>query len=135
MNKRIWLIDSTLRDGEQSPGLDFSRKEKEKLSVMLAETGVDELEAGTPAMGKTEQEDIRAIARLHLPCRLTCWCRAKKEDIELAADCNSDSVHISFPVSPILMNAMNKDKSWVFAQSEELIPFALKHFRYVSVGA
>ena len=130
----IWLIDTTLRDGEQSPGVAFSRNQGNHC-IMLAEAGIDELEVGTPAMGEIEQEDIRAIARLNLPCRLTCWCRARREDIEDAAKCGTGSIHISFPVSSILMNAMNKEETWVLAQLEELLVFARNRFQFVSVGA
>ena len=131
----IWLIDTTLRDGEQSPGVAFSRGAKETIASMLAAAGIDELEVGTPAMGKTEQADIRAIGRLNLSCRLTCWCRARREDIEDAAKCDTGSIHISFPVSSILMSAMKKDESWVLAQLRELLAFACNRFQYVSVGA
>lgn len=131
----IWLIDSTLRDGEQSPGVVFSRKTKENIAVMLAEAGIDELEVGTPAMGKSERQDIRAISKRNLPCRLTCWCRARIEDIEDAARCHTGSIHISFPVSTILMNALNKDEAWVLTQLRELLPHARSHFDFVSVGA
>ena len=86
-------------------------------------------------MGKIEQADIRAISRLKLSCRLTCWCRARRDDIEDAAKCNTGSIHISFPVSSILMKAMKKDESWVLAQLKELLAFARKRFQFVSVGA
>ena len=129
------MIDTTLRDGEQSPGVAFNRRTKETIASMLAEAGIDELEVGTPAMGKTEQEDIRAIASLKLPCRLTCWCRARRDDIDDAAKCDTGSIHISFPVSFILMKAMKKDESWVLAQLKELLAFARKRFQFVSVGA
>jgi homocitrate synthase NifV len=129
------MIDTTLRDGEQSPGVAFNRKTKETIASMLAEAGIDELEVGTPAMGKAEQEDIRAIASLKLPCRLTCWCRARRDDIDDAAKCDTGSIHISFPVSSILMKAMKKDESWVLAQLKELLAFARKRFQFVSVGA
>ncbi len=134
-SKPIWLIDTTLRDGEQSPGVAFNRKTKETIASMLAEAGIDELEVGTPAMGKTEQEDILTIASLKLPCRLTCWCRARRDDIDDAAKCDTGSIHISFPVSSILMKAMKKDEYWVLSQLKELLAFARKRFQFVSVGA
>lgn len=93
-NKRIWLIDSTLRDGEQAPGVSFRCDEKLTIAEMLAAVGVDELEVGTPAMGPSEQSAIRAIHALHLPCRLTCWCRALASDLKLADACGTGSVHI-----------------------------------------
>ena len=50
---------------------------------------------GTPAMGDEEIAAIRAIVGLNLPCRLTAWCRASRGDIDLAAACGVDAVHIS----------------------------------------
>ena len=61
--------------------------------------GCTELEVGTPAMGDEEIAAIRAIVGLRLPCRLTAWCRASREDIDLAAACGVDAVHFSLPVS------------------------------------
>jgi isopropylmalate/homocitrate/citramalate synthase len=108
----IWLIDSTLRDGEQTSGVVFGNKEKIRIAQMLDEIGIDELEAGTPAMGENEQSIIRAISRLNLHVRISVWCRAVTQDIELAAFTEILGVHIAFPVSDIQLSAMYKDWEW-----------------------
>lgn len=131
----VYIIDSTLRDGEQAPGVSFRRRDKLRLAEMMADAGVDELEAGIPAMGEEERSCIREIIDLQLPCRISCWCRAKREDIEFAAGLKIEGVHISFPVSSILLKAIGKDEAWVFKKLEELVPIAGSLFPWVSVGA
>ncbi|MCK5543026.1 MAG: hypothetical protein KAI40_10070 [Desulfobacterales bacterium] len=133
--KRIWIVDTTLRDGEQAPGVVFKTKEKLEIALMLAETGVDEIEVGIPAMGDIACKGIRKIVNLNLPCALSSWCRAKRQDIELAATCNTQGVHISFPTSSILLKTFEKDEKWALNSLKELILFAKKHFDFVSVGA
>ncbi len=132
---KIQIADTTLRDGEQAPGVVFSRETKIRMAQMLADIGVDELEVGIPAMGEEECSTIKALAGLKLPSRLITWCRAKRKDIEMAAECNTGSVHISFPVSSILLKAIGKDRAWVLDSLVNLIPFAEKYFDYISIGA
>jgi homocitrate synthase NifV len=131
----VHIIDTTLRDGEQAPGVAFSATEKMSILRMLDDTGVDELEVGIPAMGQSACDEIREMVALRPGCLLTSWCRALEADVELAAECGTDGVHISFPVSPILLRAMGKRQDWVLSRLAALIPPALRRFRMVSVGA
>ncbi len=135
-NKRkIWMVDTTLRDGEQAPGVVFSTREKLDIAATLAGIGVDEIEAGIPAMGEMACLDIKKIAKLNLPCILSSWCRAKTEDLEKAATCNTPGVHISFPTSSVLLKTFDKDEAWVMNSLEELVGLGRKYFDQVSVGA
>ncbi|MEI8102837.1 MAG: homocitrate synthase [Chlorobium sp.] len=130
-----WIIDTTLRDGEQAPGVVFSAAEKIEIASLLADAGVDELEIGYPAISHDEQETIRTIVAQHLPVRLTSWSRAKWEDIEAAVACGTEAVHISFPLSALYLLLMEKEYGWVEKQLQELVPKAKKYFSIVSVGA
>ncbi|MBT8043104.1 MAG: homocitrate synthase [Kiritimatiellales bacterium] len=130
-----YLIDTTLRDGEQMPGCVFSREEKLRIASAVAETGIGEIEAGIPVMGPTEQQDIQAIIALNLPCRITGWCRAALSDLDAAETAGLDAVHLSFPISDHHFRALGKSKNWVFQALEKVLPEALKRFDYVSVGA
>lgn len=130
-----YFIDTTLRDGEQAPGVVFSFAEKLRIAALLDGAGVPELEIGTPAMGETEIEGIRYLCRMGFRFKTLAWCRANKHDILCASRAETNGVHISFPVSAILLEAMDKNKSWVINQLIDLLEFALPLFDYVTVGA
>lgn len=133
--KTVWMIDTTLRDGEQAPGVAFSLADKMHIASLLVAAGVDELEVGTPAMGLEEREAIRSIAKKFPLVRTTGWCRALEKDVIDAARCETPGVQISFPVSDLLLKAMGKDRDWVRREVDSIIPVAEKLFDFVSVGA
>ena len=134
-NRQIWMVDTTLRDGEQAPGVVFRPLERIVIAQELAACGIDEIEAGIPAMGRASCREISALARLGLPCTLSSWCRAVKKDIELASDCRTPGVHISFPTSSILLRTFDKTEGWVLERLEELVRYARGYFDRISVGA
>lgn len=130
-----YFIDTTLRDGEQSPGVVFSLPEKIRIAALLNGAGVPEIEIGTPAIGEKEIQDIRTIVDMGFDFKTLSWCRATKNDIRSALLAGTNGVHISFPVSVLLMNVMGKSTTWVFQQLKELIDFASPMFDYVTIGA
>ena len=131
----IWLIDTTLRDGEQAPGVAFGADDKVRIAHRLDETGIDEIEAGTPVMGAGEQAVIRRIVNEKLHARISVWCRALTTDLEAAAATGARGVHIAFPVSEVQLTALNRSWRWVSDTLPQIVQQAKQLFAHVSVGA
>jgi homocitrate synthase NifV len=131
---RPLILDTTLRDGEQAPGVAFNSEQKVQLARDLAAVGIDELELGTPAMGQAERETMAQISDLRLPVRTSVWCRGIVGDVELARETHADAIHLSLPVSPLQLKAMNKQRDEVMRSLSVAIASARETFEFISVG-
>lgn len=100
-HNRLTIIDTTLRDGEQSAGVAFSYKEKLSIAKHLDALGVDVIEAGIPVMSKHEKETIHAILGLGLKANILTWNRMNIKDIKASIETGAKDVHISVPVSDL----------------------------------
>jgi len=129
------IIDTTLRDGEQSPGVVFTLDEKLRIAGMLEDCGIKELEVGTPAMGADELRMIREIVQAGFRFDKLCWARAKEFDIEESAKTGANRINISFPVSDVQLSAMGRNTDWVMNQLRPIISFARQRFDFIAIGA
>src|SRR5213083_841360 len=88
---RVLIFDTTLRDGEQSPGISLNAAEKLEIAHQLARLGVDVIEAGFPIASPGDFEAVQAIAREVTGPVIAGLARAQAADIERAADAVRDA--------------------------------------------
>ena len=101
MPERIKILDTTLRDGEQTPNVALSSDDKLKIAQALDELGVDIIEAGFPINSEGEAEAVKRIAGAGLKSEVCALCRASKDDIDAALRADVDSVHIFLATSKV----------------------------------
>lgn len=133
--KKIHIIDSTLRDGEQAPGVVFSLNDKIIIAQALDDIGVPELEIGSPFISEDEKRFCTTIANMGFKFRSSCWSRAKKADIDAALDTGAKGVNISFPASDLHIHSLNLTRQKVLDLMQEMVAYAKDKFEYVSIGA
>ncbi|WP_417910857.1 hypothetical protein [Candidatus Electronema sp. PJ] len=112
------LIDSTLREGEQAPGVLFNPAARLQIIAGLCQVGIDEIELGpaSPLQSCLPELLQEARALTAKSCRLALWCRCRAEDIAFAAACQPDVLSLSIPVSDChLHTRLRKDRTWLRA--------------------
>jgi isopropylmalate/homocitrate/citramalate synthase len=96
--KTVSIHDATLRDGEQTPGVVMSVKEKIAIAEKLDEIGVDRIEAGMPAVSEQDFQAIKEISKLGLKSKIYTFARAINADIDKALECGCHGVIIEVPI-------------------------------------
>ena len=99
MNIRIF--DTTLRDGEQTPGVSLSPEKKLNIAKKLDKLGIDAIETGFPVISDGEREAVKMITSANLKAELCGLARTNKKDIDAAVDCGLNYVHTFIATSDI----------------------------------
>lgn len=105
--KKILIYDTTLRDGEQSPGFTMTMDEKERFACQLNRLGVDVIEAGFPASNREDFEAVKKISQVVRGTQVSALARAMEQDIDRAWEAvksaDDPRIHIFVPSSDIQM--------------------------------
>ncbi|MDA8211204.1 MAG: homocitrate synthase [Clostridia bacterium] len=134
--RKIYMVDTTLRDGEQTAGVVFANKEKVRIARMLADIGVDQIECGIPVMGGDEKKAIQEIVKAKLPCSIMAWNRAVVKDIQESIDCGVDAIAISISTSDIhIEHKLQTTREWVLESMIKATEYAKSQGVYISVNA
>src|SRR4030065_206564 len=102
-SKQIRIFDTTLRDGEQSPGVSLTFEDKVEIAKQLSLLGVDTIEAGFPASSDGEKKVVKEIVNCKLGTEICGLARANRNDIDAAIESNVGAVHVFIPTSPVQM--------------------------------
>ncbi|MDD3840175.1 MAG: homocitrate synthase [Clostridia bacterium] len=133
---KVHIVDTTLRDGEQTAGVVFANSEKIRIAKLLDEVGVDQMEVGIPVMGGEEKKAIKAIVKANLNASIMAWNRAVIKDIQESIDCGVDAVAISISTSDIhIKYKLQKSREWVLDSMVRAVEYAKKNGLYVSANA
>ena len=140
LGRRILILDTTLRDGEQAPGCSMNPEEKLEVAKRLELLGVDIIEAGFPASSAGDLESVRSIADLVKNCTVAGLCRCIKKDIdacrEALADAVNPMIHVFIATSAIhLKHKLKMTQEQVLEQAAAMVKYAKKFCSDVEFSA
>ncbi len=127
-SRQIRIFDTTLRDGEQSPGVSLTLDDKVEIARQLSRLGVDSIEAGFPASSEGEKKTVKEIVKCSLNTEIIALARANRNDIDAAIETGVPAVHVFVPTSPVQMKyAVNMSPEQVLSTAVDSIEYVKKH--------
>ena len=140
MKDRVWIFDTTLRDGEQSPGCSMTVPEKLKIAKKLVELGVDVMEAGFPIASDGDFEAVDAISREFPWVQIAALARATTGDVERAAqslrNAKRPRIHTFIATSDIhLKYKLKRSRQQVLDSAVAAVELACRHVDDVEFSA
>jgi D-citramalate synthase len=134
--EKIRFFDTTLRDGEQTPGVSLTPEGKLRIAKRLDELRVDVIEAGFASSSEGEMEAIKLITKEDLTAEICSCTRGIKGDIDAAVESDADSVHLVIPTSDIhLQYKLKRSKEEVLKITEECVRYAKDNGLIVELSA
>ncbi|MEM3560570.1 MAG: 2-isopropylmalate synthase, partial [Nitrososphaerota archaeon] len=119
---KIFFLDTTLRDGEQTPGVSLTPENKLKIASKLEEIGIDFIEAGFAAASRGEFKALKLISEQGFKAEIYSFSRCVKSDIDSAADSSVDGITLTMPTSDLHLNyKLNKNRHFVIENIENCI--------------
>jgi 2-isopropylmalate synthase len=135
-NERIRIFDTTLRDGEQTPGVTVTPEQKVLIATRLSDLGVDAIEAGFPIVSQGEMQAIKTIANRGLRAEICGLARATDTDIDAAIKCDLKYVHTFIATSDIHMKfKLKMTREQVLERAVRAVEYAKKHGLKVEFSA
>jgi isopropylmalate/homocitrate/citramalate synthase len=127
----IELHDVTLRDGEQTPGVVLSPKEKVEIALKLDDAGVHRIEAGMPIASEDDALAIKEIVRNATRSKIFAFCRTRNEDIDAAIKCGVSSVVVEIPTMPERLEVMGLTVQDAARKVISVVQYAKSHGLFV----
>ncbi|MBE43702.1 MAG: 2-isopropylmalate synthase [Thaumarchaeota archaeon] len=124
----VKIYDTTLRDGEQTPGVTLTPSNKTKIAIKLDKLGVDVIEVGFPIISQGEMEATKQIVKQNLSCEISGLARTEKKDIDAVINCDLKYVHTFIATSDIhLKYKLKKTRDEVLQKAIEAVEYAKSH--------
>ena len=134
--KKIIVYDTTLRDGEQTPGICFTPDEKIEIAVKLDELGVPQIEAGFPVVSDGERRAIRNIMKQSLNSEILALTRTIKSDIDIALSCDVDGIITFIGSSDLhLKHKLKMTREQALSKAVEAVEYGKSHGLFVAFTA